>query len=215
MNTIYKTMLVSAVSLASAASLSAQKMDVKAKSLLDAVSANYKSKNNTYFKFLYGSGSNNKVQQTQTGIFYSQGAQYKLKIMDTEQIFDGKKIYNINEEDQEVTTASPNEDAVMFSPINYIDDYKKGYEISYVGKRSVAGKSADLVKLVPTKQNEVKAVYIYVEPNKKELVKLEQYQKNKNVAVIYIQEFKYNQNLSADMFTFNRGKYKNYLITDL
>jgi hypothetical protein len=32
-----------------------------------------------------------------------QEIKYKLKIMDTEQIFDGNKIYNINADDMEVT----------------------------------------------------------------------------------------------------------------
>jgi hypothetical protein len=35
--------------------------------------------------------------------------------MDTEQIFDGNKIYNINTEDMEVTVAKPNGSSTMFS----------------------------------------------------------------------------------------------------
>ena len=68
----------------------AQKIDAKAKTILDAVSANYKAKKNTYFKFTYGTGSG-KVSKTETGIFYSTPTQYKLNIMGNEQIFDGKK----------------------------------------------------------------------------------------------------------------------------
>jgi hypothetical protein len=35
--------------------------------------------------------------------------------MDTEQIFDGSKIYNINTDDMEVTIAKPNGSSTMFS----------------------------------------------------------------------------------------------------
>jgi hypothetical protein len=35
--------------------------------------------------------------------------------MDTEQIFDGNKIYNINADDMEVTIAKPNGSSTMFS----------------------------------------------------------------------------------------------------
>lgn len=194
--------------------LSAQKTDLKAKQMLEAVSTQYKAKKNTYFKFIYGTGKS-KVQKTQTGIFYSQGNLYKLKIMGTEQIFDGKKVYNINDEDQEVTIAQPNENIVALSPISYLDDYKKGYNVSYIGKRSLNGKSTDLIKMVPTTANGVKAVYLYIEPKSKQLLKLEQYTSQNDVVVIYVQDYKYNQNLNSDLFHFNKNRYQNYLITEL
>lgn len=45
--------------------------------------------------------------------------------MGTEQIFDGSKIYNISAEDQEVTVAKPTGNEQMFSPLNYIEEYKR------------------------------------------------------------------------------------------
>ena len=58
----------------------AQKIDAKAKTILDAVSANYKAKKNMYFKFSYGTGKGS-VSKTDTGIVYSPPTQYKMKIM--------------------------------------------------------------------------------------------------------------------------------------
>ena len=110
---------------AASASFSAQKIDAKAKTILDAISTQYKSKNNVYFKFVYGTGNSKKITRTEPGIFYSAKDKYKLKIMGTEQIFDGKKLYNISAEDQEVTVAKPTGNEQMFSPLNYIEEYKK------------------------------------------------------------------------------------------
>ncbi|AZZ57789.1 outer membrane lipoprotein carrier protein LolA [Riemerella anatipestifer] len=215
MKSILKKTGLVVLSLGAISYLSAQKVDAKAKALLDGVSANYKSKKNTYFKFSYGSGKN-KVQKAETGIFYSNGSQYKLKIMGIEQIFDGKKVYNISDENQEVTIAMPNNDTTMFSPINYLDDYKKGYNIEYLGKKKIStGKVADLIRMKPTKQGEIKYVYLFVDAGKKELLKLEQQSKDNDIAVIDIKDFKYNQNLSVDIFSFNKSKYQNYIITEL
>ncbi len=119
---------------ATTASFSAQKIDAKAKTILDAVANNYKSKNNVYFKFIYGTGDNKKVTKTEPGIFYSAKDQYKLKIMGTEQIFDGNKIYNISAEDQEVTVAKPTGSEQMFSPLSYIEQYKKRIQRKICGK---------------------------------------------------------------------------------
>lgn len=198
-----------------ATQFSAQKIDPKAKTLLDAVSTQYKSKNNVYLKFVYGTGSGKKVTKTEPGIFYSAKDKYKLKIMGTEQIFDGNKIYNISAEDQEVTVAKPTGNEQMFSPLTYIEEYKKGYTVKYVGKVAVNGVNADLIKLTPTTKNGIKEVNLFVNASKKQLIKLEQFSTDNTVSVIAISDYKENQTLNNSMFTFDKNKYKNYLVTEL
>ncbi|HPZ25497.1 MAG TPA: outer membrane lipoprotein carrier protein LolA, partial [Kaistella sp.] len=88
MKNILKKFTLGIFALGTAASFSAQKIDAKAKSILDAVSSNYKAKNNVYFKFVHGTGNGKNVTKTEPGIFYSAKNKYKLKIMGTEQIFD-------------------------------------------------------------------------------------------------------------------------------
>lgn len=215
MNTIIKSISIGIFTIATAASFSAQKIDAKAKTLLDAVSSQYKSKNNVYLKFVYGTGTGKKVTKTEPGIFYSAKDKYKLKIMGTEQIFDGNKIYNISAEDQEVTVAKPTGSEQMFSPLTYIEEYKKGYNVKYVGKINVNGVSADLIKLTATTKNGIKEVNLFVNAAKKQLVKLEQFSTDNTVSVIAISEYKENQTLNNTMFTFDKNQYKNYLVTEL
>ncbi|WP_124639751.1 MULTISPECIES: LolA family protein [Amniculibacterium] len=193
----------------------AQKIDDKSKTILDAVTTSYNAKKNSYFKFSFGSGTNGKVSKVEPGIYYASGDKYKLKIMGTEQIFDGQKIYNINEEDMEVTIAKPNANAAMFSPINYLSNYRKEYNVSYEGKKMVKGINTDVIKLDPIKSNGLDAVYLYINGAKKQIVKLEQHGKNKDIAVIEIQGYKENQKLSPAMFSFDKNKFKNYIITEL
>lgn len=193
----------------------AQKIDAKAKKILDDITANYKSKKNSYFKFSFGTGVNGQVTKTEPGIYYSAGEKYKLKIMDTEQIFDGSKIYNINADDMEVTVAKPNGSGSMFSPINYLTTYRNDYNVTYNGKKNVNGVNADFIKLTPIKSNGIQYVYLFVDSAKKQMVKLEQHGNNKDVAVIAIKEYKENQTLDSNMFVFDKNKFKNYVITEL
>ena len=215
MKNMIKKISIAALSFGMVALTFAQKADAKSKSILDAVASKYKANKNTYFKFAYGTGANGKVSKRQTGIFYTTPTQYKLKIMGIEQIFDGSKIYNISSEDQEVTIAKANGTEMMFSPTNYLNSYKKEYNTAYVGKKSVNGVNADLIKLTPVKSNGIKNVYIYVDAPKNQLVKVEQYSANNDVAVIAVQDYKTNQNLAADMFKFNKNNYQNYIVTEL
>lgn len=200
---------------AASASFSAQKIDAKAKTILDAISTQYKSKNNVYFKFVYGTGNSKKITRTEPGIFYSAKDKYKLKIMGTEQIFDGKKLYNISAEDQEVTVAKPTGNEQMFSPLNYIEEYKKGYNVKYMGKLIVNGVNSDYIKLTPTSKNGIQEVNLFVNGAKKQIVKVEQFSTDKSVSVIAISDYKENQILSSALFNFDRDQYKNYLVTEL
>ncbi|HCR75958.1 outer membrane lipoprotein carrier protein LolA [Chryseobacterium sp.] len=215
MKNIISKVIVSSLVVGAVGFTNAQKIDAKAKKILDDITANYNSKKNSYFKFSFGSGTNGKVDKTEPGIYYAAGDKYKLKIMETEQIFDGSKIYNINTEDMEVTVAKPNGSSSMFSPINYLSTYRKDYNVTYGGKKNVDGINADFIKLTPVKSNGIKYVYLFVDSAKKQMVKLEQHGNNKDLAVIAIKEYKENQTLDPGMFTFDKNKYKNYLITEL
>ena len=207
MNFINKIILIIAVGIINL--VHAQKIDNKAKGILDAVSANYKSKNTLYFKFSYGTGSG-KISKNQTGSFYASKDKYKLKIMGNEQIFDGNKTYSINEDEQEITIAKQNSKETL-SPINYIDSYKKGYNIYYIGKN----KNLDIIKLTPTKNNGIKEVFLYVNTSKNNVEKIEQYSTDKHITTITITEYKENPKVDSKIFTFNKNLYKNYLITEL
>jgi hypothetical protein len=207
MNFINKIILITAVGIINL--IHAQKIDNKAKGILDAVSANYKSKNTLYFKFSYGTGSG-KISKNQTGSFYTSKDKYKLKIMGDEQIFDGIKTYSINEDEQEITIAKQNSKETL-SPINYIDSYKKGYNIYYIGKN----KNLDIIKLTPTKNNGIKEVFLYVNTSKNNVEKIEQHSTDKHITTITITEYKENPKVDSKIFTFNKNLYKNYLITEL
>ncbi|MDF2832227.1 outer membrane lipoprotein carrier protein LolA [Chryseobacterium indoltheticum] len=215
MKRIISKIVVGTLVVGSIGFVQAQKIDAKAKKILDDITANYNSKKNSYFKFAFGSGMNGAVSKTEPGIYYSAGNKYKLKIMETEQIFDGNKIYNINTEDMEVTVAKPNANSTMFSPINYLTTYRKDYNVVYGGKKAVDGVNADLIKLTPVKANGLKYIYLYVDSAKKQMLKLEQYGNNKDISVIAIKEYKENQQLDPNMFVFDKAKFKNYLVTEL
>lgn len=194
--------------------VSAQKIDSKSQIILDAVTSSYKSKKNTYFKFTYGTG-NGSISKAETGIFYSSADKYKLKIMGIEQIFDGNKIYNINAADKEITVAKPNDSDAMFSPLSYLETYKKDYNVTYLGKRNIKSKNLDQITMIPVKDNGLKQVDLYIDTANKQIVKLEQLSASNQVATITITDYKENQTLSSTLFNFDKSKYPKYIVTEL
>ena len=61
----------------------------------------------------------------------------------------------------------------------------------------------------------VKSVTLYVNTPQKKLIRLEQLSTNNDLAVITINNYKENQTLSPNIFTFEKSKYPNYLVTEL
>ena len=184
----------------------AQKVDSNAKNILDVVSAHYKSKNAIYFKLIYATVGKNEM-----GEFYASKDKYRLKIMGSEQIFDGNKIYSINEEEQEVTVSKSNGGENVLSPMSYLEAYKKNYNIIYVSKKN----NQDIIKLTPIKNNKMKQVLLYINFAKKQIEKVEQYTVNNAKTSIIISQYKENIAVSSSVFSFNKNQYKNYLITEL
>lgn len=188
----------------------AQKVDAKAKALLDAVATNYKAKNSIYFRFNYIMGSG-KSAKNYSGDFYASKDKYRFDAMGNIQIFDGNKVYNINREDQEVTITKPNSSDQLLSPISYLEAYKKGYNISRIGKKN----NQKIVKLTPTKNNGIKQVLIYINPTKKQVEKIEQQANDNSLTTINITQYRENPKVKISAFSFNKNLYKNYLITEL
>lgn len=210
-NTLFTILLV----LGGSKNILAQKIDVQSKKILDKVLNHYRSQTNNYFKFSYGSG-NGKITKIQTGIFYSAPSRYKLKIMDVEQIFDGKKIYNINNDEQEITITKHNGSQVVLSPISYLENYHKNYNASYLGKKKINDTLAEYIKLTPVNnENGIKYVYLFIDSVTSHILKIEQYSADDSINSITVTDYKSNQRLANDLFIFNKNKYKNYLITEL
>lgn len=211
---IYLKVILSLSFLGNISMFNSQSIDNKSKNILDSVTKSYKSKKNSYFKFVYGTGKS-KVSQSQTGIFYSDNNRYKLKIMGIEQIFDGNKIYNINDEDKEITISKPDGNQAQFSPLSYLESYKNEYNVSYSGSKTINGIPVDILKMTPVKNNGIKTVMLYINSPQKKLIKLEQISTNNDIAVITISNYKENQVLSPSVFNFDKSKYQNYIITEI
>ena len=87
--------------------------DSKAETLLNEVSNKIKSYKNISIDFKYELNNVNEENMSQEtrGDVVIEGEKYKLNILGVTRIFDGKTLYTISPEDEEVTISSDNSDA--------------------------------------------------------------------------------------------------------
>lgn len=182
-----------------------------AKTLLKEVSAKAKSYDNIAIDFKYNlNNSKENVNQETRGDVTLQGDKYVLNMLGTTRIFDGKNIYTIVPEDEEVTISkfSPNDDKEV-TPSKMLTFYEKGYNYKMDIEQNIKGRKIQFVKLIPIDSKaEIKDILLGIDVQTKHIYKLIQTDANGTKYTLTVNSFKTNQPLSKTLFTFDEAKYK-------
>lgn len=189
--------------------------DKKAKTLLDAVSEKMGSYDNMYIEFSSSlvneeAGIKENDEPPILGKITLQKEKYNLDYLGNKFIFDGKKLYVINNEDKEVTTndGDIDEDDGFIYPSKLLTFYKEGYNFSWGKLLTEKGRKIQYVKLIPIDSaSDIKEVQLGIDNNTNHIYKLIQIGSNGSKTTFKINTFKSNQKLSDKLFTFDKQKY--------
>lgn len=182
-----------------------------AKSMLRDVSAKAKSYDNVLIDFKYTlENTAEKVNQETRGDVTLMGDKYVLNMLGTTRIFDGKKIYTIVPEDEEVTIATYNpQDDKEITPSKILTFYEKGYNAKMDIAQTVKGRKIQYIKLTPIDSKaEIKDILLGIDTQTKHIYKLIQTDAKGTKFTLSVNSFKTNQPLSKTLFTFDESKYK-------
>jgi len=189
-----------------------------APALLKEVDAKVKSYNNIAIDFKYGlSNEAEGVNQETRGKVLLQGDLYKLDLIGTTQLSDGKNIYSISPEDEEVTiSAISDQDENAITPSKMLSFFNDGYTQKMDITQNIQGRTIQYVKLTPMDSNsEVKSTLLGIDKQTKHIYKLIITQNNGTKITITVNSFKTNQTLAKNTFVFDESKYSDYYINKL
>ncbi len=187
----------------------------EAKKLLDEVNTKVKSYDNISLDFKYVLiNTEENIKQEMRGDVVLQGDKYVLNAFGVTRIFDGKTLYTIIPEDEEVTISSDNsEDESTITPSAMLSFYQEGYTYQLDIVQNVQGRKIQYVKLVPIDSNsEIKNVLLGIDIKTKHIYNLIEIGSNNTKTTITVNSFKTNEPLSKTLFTFDESKYKDYYI---
>ncbi len=204
--------LVSSVSLAQS--------EAKAKKLLDEVSKKMNTYENIYVEFKYKLDNNEEnVHQETRGDVTMKGDLYSVNFLGVNQMYDGKKVYSIISEDEEVNISDVDiEDSSTLTPSKFFSFYKNGFTYSWDKLQDINGRKIQYVKLIPIDSNsEISNVLLGVDTKTNHIYRLIETGNNSTVTTLTITQFKTNQPLSGKLFLFDEDKYKKkgYIINKL
>ena len=131
-------------------------------------------------------------------------------------IFDGKKVYNIVPEDEEITISKYDGQKDEMTPAKMLTFFNSGYKYSWDILQNVKGRKIQYIKLNPLNpKDKTKEVLLGIDVQTKHIYNVIQTEKDGTKMVITINSFKTNQPLSKNHFTFTESKYPNYYINRL
>jgi outer membrane lipoprotein-sorting protein len=204
--------LLSAISLSSFSQNSE-----KAKKYLDEVATKVNSYKNISIDFKYSlKNEDENIEQSSKGDVYLKGELYLLNLMGVTRLSDGKKIYTINPEDEEITiSAISDEETGSITPSKMLTFYKEGYTYKWDKKLPIKGRSIQYIKLIPIDSNsEMNYVLLGIDANTKNIYTVIENGKNGSIYTLTVNSFKTNQSISESLFIFDKTKYSNYYINE-
>ena len=181
-------------------------------SLLSEVSNKVKSYENIQIDFKYSlENTRENVKQDTKANITLKGDNYVLNMLGVTRIFDGKTIYTIVPEDEEVTISnySKKEDKSI-SVSEMLTFYENGYTYKMDIQQNIRGRKIQFIKLSPIDSNtEIKNILLGIDMQTKHIYKLIQVDSSGTSYTITVNSFKTNQPISQNLFIFDEEKYTN------
>ena len=191
--------------------------DPKAKAILDKVSAKYKVMKGYQAAFLNNILSPAaEMDETIEGKISVSGEKFNLALKNQTIIVDGKTMWTIMKEEEEVNINDYEPEEGGITPQNIYSMYQKGYKYVYNSTVVEAGKKYDIVDLSPDdKNNEFFKIRIQIEQETNTIKSWKIFEKSGNRYTYTITSFKEVPSFPANTFSFDKSKYVGYDINDL
>ncbi len=196
----------------------AQAQDKKAKDLLDQVTAKIKTYDNIVIDFKYSlNNSKENINQDSKGNVILKDNLYILNLMGVTKLYDGKKTYTINPEDEEISISKINDkDENSLTPSKMLTFFNTGYKFNWDILQNIKGRKIQYIKLTPvSSKDQRKEVLLGIDNQTKNIYNLIEIGKNGTKTTLTVNSFKTNQPLSKNQFIFEASKYPKYYINKL
>lgn len=194
--------------------------DPKAKEVLDKLSQTTKSFKTIQIEFSFTlENKKNNVNQTHEGVVALKGKSYRLHMpaFGMEVFCDSKSTWSYLTEAKECNiTGVEEEKEGALNPANIFTIYEKGFNYTFVGDESLAGKAVQVLDLFPVdKSREVTRIRLYVDKAKSQIAKAQTFNKDGNTYTLVLKSMKTNAELPDDYFKFDKAKYPGVEMNDM
>lgn len=194
------------------------KSDPAAKSLLDAVSAKFKSFKAVQAIFsLKAEDAKGKVQGNKKGTVFMKGNKYRVTITGQEIFCDGKTIWTYDKSANEVTVTVLDQTGGTITPQKlFTNFYDKDFLYKLNGEKKEGTRVLQEVELTPTdKTKNFHKVYLLIDKKTKTIYNTKILEKSGNVYNYTVNSLNGNAAVTDQTFVFDKSKYPGVEVIDL
>lgn len=210
-----KLLLIALTTLISFGSF-AQEVDTKAKGILDKLSAKTKAHKTikAEFKFTLINKAEG-INESQTGKIQIKGANYFLSIAGQDVMSDGKSVYTVlkDAEEVQINGVADDEEEDFISPNTIFTLYETGFKYKYLKE----DKGMHIINLYPkdAEEKEFHRIALFIDKAKNQINKVKIFGKDGSTTIYSIVSFTANAAIPDSKFTFDKAKNPNYEVVDL
>lgn len=197
-------------------SVFAQAKDAKSIAILKKVSAKVESYSNMKFDFQYIiSDKKNKVNDTLKGDIVMKGDQYFLNFMERKIVSDGKTVWTIDPDAEELQISNVKKGEDAFNPGSILTGYDKSYRSKLIKTITISGKSYYIIDLYPKKGKAFYKIRLTIAVKELRVVKGKIFNKDNVTYTYVVQKFIPNLKLDPNFFKVNLKDYEDMDVVDL
>jgi len=156
------------------------------------------------------------INETTQGKAVMSGDKYRLEIASQMIISDGKTLWTVltDAEEVQVNDATEGEDA--FSPTKMLTDYKENYSSKLIsGVNELNGRSVYLLELVPHEVKNFMKVNLFLIRDNLQPYRIELFDFNESVYKYTLNNFETGVTLQPDVFTFSEKEFPGFDVIDM
>lgn len=194
------------------------KNDPEAKTILDKVSAKFK----TYKAVLSGfilevKDAAGKIQGTKKGTVYMKGGKYRVTLTGQEIFCDGQNIWTYDKAANEVTITKFDPSGAAITPQKmFTNFYDKDFLYKLNGEKKVGAKTIQEIELTPVdKSKSFHKVYVYVDKASQSITSTSVIEKNGNKYTYSINSMNPTATIADAQFVFDKKNYPGVEEVDL
>ncbi|MBV4359618.1 LolA family protein [Pinibacter aurantiacus] len=197
----------------------AQSNDPAAKTILDGVSAKFKTYKAVQANFTLSiEDAKGKTQGTKKGTLYYKGSKYRVSIPGGQEIFsDGKTNWTYDKSANEVTISKVDASGNALTPQKlFTNFYDKDFLYKLNGEKKVGAKTLQEIELTPTdKSKPFFKILLTVDKAAKTIVSTKVMQKDGNKFTYAVSNLNGNAAIADSQFVFDKSKYPGVEEVDL
>ncbi len=193
-----------------------QVKDTKAIALLDEVSAKTKAYKTIKADFTYTMENKQaRINESKSGVLLVSGDKYKLTAAGQTVICDGKTVWTVLKESNEVQVNNlDNKDDAM-TPSKLLTSYNQNYKATIIRDKGNTDPNAESIELIPNVQkNFIKAI-LTVDKVKKQVKGFKLFDKSGNIFTYKVTKFQTDVPSVPSDFTFDAAKYPGVEVIDM